>query len=484
MAVTVDAIVRNRRTSLIPPYPREELSEFWSFHPAGYRFMPKFKEGVWDGRIRMIRRNGIATGLFQATYREAEAACGVRFRIERDFDDPIQFRSFSKSDRLYQEQCVGAMKAATAGGGGIILSSTGTGKTFMAGMYCQDAIAKICFIVDELTLLKQAMEDIGSVTGERIGQVGDTVFEPERITCGTIQTLGKHISRPDFKRWMEELDVAIVDEMHVAINNRQIDVLDSMTELRAVFGLTATLNLRDDSVRMRAHALAGPVLFRYDAADGVEEEYLAKGAVFQLGCGTPLPVKGIKEYWDLYRAQVAFNPYRNAVVEEVVKAAIRAGRAVVVLVTLVDHLEELARRFDGIPLAVVKGSVKSDDRLEAKRRFEAGEFNLILTNKVFSKGVDIKRVDTIVDATAGKSEEDAVQRFGRGVRKHTAKRALVHVDIADRGGKFGRAADKRYRAFQRAGIPAFRLEWSLALDMDKVLQRAAKLAEEGTSDSN
>ncbi len=477
MPETVAAIIRNRQVVLKRPFPNEELRDFWSFRPSGYRFMPKYASGLWDGYIRLLRRGKLPLGLFMATYEQAERDFDIRFCIEWDDSDPIEFRHVSTSDREYQVECVQAMKDASGAGGGIIWAATGVGKTRMAAMFCQDALCKICFVVDELTLMDQAIKAIGDVTGERIGQIGDTVFDPARVTVTMIQSLDKHRNRKEFREWSESVSAAIIDEMHTAINDRQVRVLDEMRNLKAIYGLTATLNMDDDGARLQGFALAGPVIYRINLQDATKQRYLTRGSVIQIGYTALRPAVPAKDYWSEYRSEISDNPYRNALIEDVVRAALAMDRAVVVLVTRVDHLAELQRRLQDVPLAIVKGDVKGDDRIAARDRFEAGEYNLILTNRVFAKGVDIKRVDLIVDATAGKSEQECVQRFGRGVRLYGSKRALVHVDVGDRRGRFGRNADRRYAAYSKAGIPAFRLEWRVGMRMDKVLQRAAELAE-------
>ena len=98
------------------------------------------------------------------------------------------------------------------------------------------------------------------------------------------------------------------------------------------------------------------------------------------------------------------------------------------------------------------GKVKGKDRLEAVKDFEQDEFRLLLANVVFTKGIDIKRLDTIVDAAAKRSPDDALQKYGRGVRKHKDKYNLRHYDIRDVGNRFEDCADERKQAFERAGI--------------------------------
>jgi len=89
---------------------------------------------------------------------------------------------------------------------------------------------------------------------------------------------------------------------------------------------------------------------------------------------------------------------------------------------------------------------------------------VILANSVFKKGIDIKRVDAIVDAAAGRSESDAVQKYGRGIRLHDEKTGLLYFDVNDWDQKngdnwFWKGARYRTRALKRNGVPMYRFVW-------------------------
>jgi len=74
------------------------------------------------------------------------------------------------------------------------------------------------------------------------------------------------------------LDVLVIDEVHVAMNRRSISIVSTIAP-KAVFGLTATLELHKPDVRMRVTALAGPKIFEYDLPTAVAEGNLSKGVI-------------------------------------------------------------------------------------------------------------------------------------------------------------------------------------------------------------
>lgn len=421
--------------------------------------------GEWDGMIHMMRYSRVSIGLFQA--RRAEIEEHFRVEVTEDVLPPLQFRrKADPSLRPYQRKAVKAMIDAS-GVGGIILSATGSGKTKLAGGYCKRLVGTGVFLVDELSLLEQARREISAaMDGEPVGVVGKSIFAPQRITVATVQTVHKHSKRPDFRAWFRKLDVLIIDELHVQLNRRNFD---SVTKIRprAVFGLTATLELRRPEVEMPSLSLCGPVIFNYSIKQGTEEGYLSKGRIVIVPFLDPL--KGIAPgYWSTfagkrifiqagspqaeYRRHIVKNKARNNLIEKLVRA--NPERQTIVLVERKLHLRLLSKRLADLPHEALSGDVDSATRLAAMKHMDAGMLHLILATRVFAKGVDIRTVDCIIDATGKPSRNNVIQRYGRGVRQAEGKTELLFYDIADRGNsKFTDAAWARFRALKETGAP-------------------------------
>jgi superfamily II DNA or RNA helicase len=376
--------------------------------------------------------------------------------------------------RYYQEAAVKAMIAAS-NTGGLLLCATGSGKTRIAGEYFACLKGSGCFIVDELALLEQSRRTIQQVIGEEVGIVGKSQFLPQRVTVATIQTLHKHRDKPEFRRWFKGLEVLIIDEIHLALNRRNIDIVQKIRP-KAVFGLTATLELEKVHVQFPAQALAGPVLFTYSIEQGTAEGYLTAGVVTRVLFQDPL--KGIApDYWTRvdgkrvriaggsrpadYRYRIVLNRARNDCIEELIREGMRRGKRAVVMVEHRAHLQALSRRLKDIHHQVVCGAVKMEERLEAMRQMDAGKLPLILANRVFAKGVDIKSVNLILDATGQPGHNGVLQRYGRGTRKTKGKGGLIYLDIADLGNDFSFAARSRAQAFREIGCPIIEESWTV-----------------------
>src|SRR6185369_281306 len=270
----------------VDPDDYESLSDHFAYRPPNYRFTYSYINGG-DGYKRLLQRSRVAAGLFLDRLKEIEKHFSVVLTDERT---SMRLRPYSDRApgylRPYQQEALEVMTHASTTGG-LLLNATGTGKTRIAGAYFRRIGGNGVFVCDELALLEQSRRSIEETLEEEVGVVGKSLFAPRRITVATVQTLAKHSRRPEFQRWFRSVDAMIIDEVHVALNRRNIDVVKTVKPL-AVFGLTATLELQKDHVRLPAIALCGPVLYEYSLERGVKEGYLASGVVVSLRFADPL----------------------------------------------------------------------------------------------------------------------------------------------------------------------------------------------------
>lgn len=472
----VHVALTNRFAFLIRPFPYDDLIKYWSYSVPNFQFM-KGRFPHWDGRVKMLKRDKMSAGLFRATYKEIEQKENIKFEIHKR-REWVEIRKHgtlkSTGEYEFQNDCADKMVESISKGGGLILNATGSGKTRIAAMFASRVKSDICFVVDQLVLLDQARDDMQKHLGEKIGYVGDSKFRLRRVTIATIQTLHTHRFTPEFRDWAQVVDFVMIDEIHDQMNRRNFDVTNSFNPL-AVFGLTATLALTKKPVRMKAWSLAGPVLYEYPLLKGMTEGVLARG--YALLCTFNNDVRELDAYdaRTVYEKRLVENAERNHMICSLVKEANRRKKYVIVLAERIAHLEELSKRLraNGLKHRVVagkfkQGAITKDSRIRSKKRFESGDTRILLASKVFTKGVDIKRVDVIIDAAGLKSKNNAIQKFGRGIRKHDDKAGLIYIDIQDvdrydKGRKdknwLAQAAKSRKRALKKAGITMKEFTW-------------------------
>jgi superfamily II DNA or RNA helicase len=185
-----------------------------------------------------------------------------------------------------------------------------------------------------------------------------------------------------------------------------------------------------------------------------------------------------------YRYRVILNKARNDCIENLAREGVRRGRRVIVLVERLAHLHALSRRLNDVNHRVACGAVEQEDRTGAMRAMDTGKLPLILANRVFGKGVDIRSVDTIIDGTALPGRNGALQRWGRGSRKTEGKTGLIYIDIADCGNQFADAARSRLMAFREIGCPITDMTWKRNGTAEILDQMEEKLKTESIPDTN
>jgi len=448
-------VTLHNRVAVFRPSDARLRREF-SYVVPGSWFSRAYREGRWDGKRYLMHYGQAPSGLFLALRPRLEEA-GWSFRVNDRRSLP-RFRSLDEAladlpqTRPYQRAMVESM-IRSSGTGGLVLSATGTGKTFLAGLFLRCLRDPALFVVDELTLLEQTRRELEAVTSEEVGKVGEGVFDPRRITVATVQTISGS-GRPGMARWLASVRVVIVDEVHLALNDRTRRALARMRPL-AVYGLTATLETEKDPVLFEAASLCGPVIGTYEYESALRSGHLCRGVL-----ATADYVRDIEpgQPWaDSYTAHIVRSRTRNDLVEHLARLALDDGRRVCILVSRIEHIRVLHARLRDVPHEVVYGAVDSGTRDSVRRRMDSGALGLIIANRVFEKGVNIKALDCIVDATMGRSANGVRQRFGRGVRLLEGKSELVYVDVGDVRDQaenvFERTTEARRKALAKQGVP-------------------------------
>ena len=485
-------ILTNRTARFVRPYDYDCLNEFLKYRKAGWEYTYagqayiSWKKAVehgeadeddpkgWDGYLHLLQKDEVGAGAFLALREAMEREATTRFVVKDQRRPPDFVKDCLGSEghgeeRSYQRECYIKMLGASHTGG-LILNATGTGKTYIAGLYLKALKGPALFLVDELTLLDQAQKELTKVIGEPVGNIGNQIFNPKRVTVATIQTIHRHRYDQKFVPWTRTLQCIIIDELHTALNRSNFQTV-AVIKPPVVFGLTATLEMKKKSVYLRAYDMCGPVVFEYPLEQGVKEGFLSKGVAISVQVNQDLQGERIRgnpkwrwvrlkytaQYQELYEKVIVEGRERNRVIREFVKEAHDRGKYVIVLLERVQHLKDMSALLSKIPHNLVFGEKHVSQRIESKAAFEKGNIRVLLANKVFKKGIDIKRVDVIIDGAGMKSRNDCVQKYGRGVRLCKGKDGLIYIDISDTGNRFEKAGKARRTALKKVGVPIYKV---------------------------
>lgn len=110
-----------------------------------------------------------------------------------------------------------------------------------------------------------------------------------------------------------------------------------------------------------------------------------------------------------------------------------AGNSSIVFVDTQRHTQRLALmlRALGFPAICIHGGMSQPKRLSALTKFKAGERTILLATDVASRGLDIPRVDLVINFDIPNNGKDYVHRVGRTARAGRAGRALNLVSQYD-----------------------------------------------------
>lgn len=292
------------------------------------------------------------------------------------------------------------------------------------------------FIVHRAGLAFQAadrfeLRNQGALAG-RIGEgKWDADWSQHRVVAATFQSLSRKLADKD-PRALALLDGATrlaVDECHVLPADSYRAVCDAMPHARIRVGLSGTPLAREDKRSLVAIATLGPVIYRLRTSTLIDEGVLARPTIRAAICRQEVDALN----WEhAYQKGIVRSAARNRMIVAVTKMA---TKPTMVFVKATEHGKLLARLLEGagVPCRFVWGTHGDKYRRKAIADLISGEIQAIVCSTIFTEGVDIPELRSVVNAAAGKSVIAALQRVGRGMRKSTGKEDFDVFDIKDEG---------------------------------------------------
>lgn len=428
-----------------------ELSEFFSFYVPGYKFMPAYKNKVWDGKIRLFNRiNGeLSAGLYAYLIKFAAERSYSVDTEESDYGFPVPVKSpleladllndatlpFQPRDYQYD-----ALETALTRTRAILLSPTGSGKSFIAYLlikyYLSNLNNKVLLIVPTTSLVEQMYSDFtdyGMDVDQYVHKIysGKDKITNKRVIVSTWQSIYKLPAK-----WFKQFGMVVGDECHGFKSKSLSSIMNKSTEAKYRYGLTGTLD-GTQTHKLMLEGLFGPVYKVTTTKELQDNETLAPLDIKVLLLNYPENIRkdfGKRDYQDEIDFIVG-NVARNRLIRNL---AIDARGNTLVLFRLVDkHGKPL---FDQINNKVdedrkvffVSGDTDTADR-EAIRGIVEKQSNAIIVASLgtFSTGINIRNLHNIIFASPSKSQIKVLQSIGRGLRKSDNGQITTLYDIAD-----------------------------------------------------
>jgi len=436
------------------PAELDWLDGYLTVEPPGAEYSEAYEAGVWDGTVHLFSRkqSRFLAGLSRMVAGRAREA-GVAF----DFVDsrpsvPGGDRNAAAARaavfvwlRDYQHA---AVQEAIRRGRGILSMPTGSGKTQCFSAIGSAVRCRWLVLVDTKDLMHQAAERYYHLTGEAAGLAGDGEWSPRRYTVATLQTLHKNMGDPRVARLLEETEGVIGDEVQVLSADEFSKVAMACTNAWWRLGFSATPFERSDEADYRAIGILGPLIHDVPPRPLIEAGWLCEPEVF---CVRHRHEKMTGSFPVVYEAGVTLNEARNALVRQVAVDRELASRPAMVFFSKLAHGRALDRDLSKYVRTVfVEGASSTRARDGARHQLRIGLRDVLVTSKVFNKGIDIPEVESAVNAAAGASRIDALQKVGRIMRVCEGKpRTVRFFDVYDQGNRW-------LEAHARARVEAWR----------------------------
>jgi superfamily II DNA or RNA helicase len=276
----------------------DSLEECLSFLSPSRRFAKAFRDGHWDGRIRLYRGNSFHAGLAPKVATHLEKSGAKVYLDGWDESNPIDLSHFNEEylapaiPKLWPHQ-VDAIKALLGHRRGIIKSPTGSGKTAILAAVSrylwEERGWRSLIVVPKKGLLHQTAKELERMfDGDiEVGVFGDSIRKEGPIIVGTAQTLigfkprtrrrnGKTErvpSDPQIREVVRNYEVLLLDETHRASSDSWQDIALASHAIRR-YGLSGTPEKGEEIADLKMEGATGPVLLDV-AADTLIEAKLA-----------------------------------------------------------------------------------------------------------------------------------------------------------------------------------------------------------------
>lgn len=425
----------------------------FSAYAPGYRFNPRFKLHVWDGKVRCY--NPITQILPIGLLNNLLIWCD-QHKIEyslQGFDKPLrdnidkaelekQMNSYITAGFQARDYQVNAVHAALTNRRGVLLSCTGSGKslmiyTFLRYLLDNKDVHRAILIVPSVSLVEQMFSDFRDYGWDDLEDHVEMLYSGKKptfkkeILISTWQSLEKE--DPEF---FEVYDACVVDECHQAKCNVVTRLLKLMHNAEYKIGTSGTLPT-EISEQLQINSVIGNVLFELKSCELIARGYLTKLNIAAIFLKYPLSfieenkertypeeVKMVEEYSN-----------RNKVLNFIIDHTSPMNN-MLILVNHRNHLKDvedyLHKNYPEKKVSIITGDVKAKVREEIRVGIEDEDGTILLaTYQTMSTGVNIPKLHAIMLFSNSKSRIKVLQSIGRGLRKHNSKNKVIIYDIVD-----------------------------------------------------
>lgn len=310
----------------------------------------------------------------------------------------------------------------------LLISATGTGKTYAAAFALRDINPKrALFLVHREQILSKSIDSFKNVFGDTksFGLYSGNSKETEAdFVFATMQTMERHVN--SFNK--NDFQVIVIDEAHHAGAPSYIKMMDYFKP-DLWLGMTASPDKKDCDIY---------ALFDHNIAHEIR---LQEAMRLNLLC--PFHYYGITDF-SLNGEEKQLRDFNYLTCDARVKYIIEKAKYFghsgnrlkgLAFCSRLDEAEEISKKFNsyGYRTIVLSGDTDQDVRKEYVRRLEVDNWDegidYIFTVDIFNEGIDIPEINQVLMLRPTQSPIVFVQQLGRGLRKAKDKEYVMVLDF-------------------------------------------------------
>jgi len=432
---------------------QREISEFFTFYVPGYKFMPAFRNRMWDGKIRLFsqKTKEIYFGLFIYIKAFAEErgyviVAGKDVEIDNKVDRDVVTKFSNSLGQKFEarDYQIDAIFHSLKRNRALLVSPTASGKSFIiysliryyTHLIKDEPNNRILLIVPTTSLVEQMYTDFESY-GWNVKKNCHRLYSgysnqtDKKVLISTWQSLYK---LP--KEYFEQFGVVFGDEAHLFKSKSLTEIMSKLTDCKYRIGLTGTLD-GAHTHKLVLEGLFGAVNKVTTTKKLMDKNQLSNLVVRCLilkhtEANCKIVSKG--KYQDEIDYLVSSTPRNNFIRNLALKLK---GNTLILFQLVEKHGKNLQQIIkdkaeEGRKIFYIYGGVDTEEREKARAIVEKEDNAIIVASYgTFSTGINIKNLHNIIFASPSKSRIRNLQSIGRGLRLGDNKVNATLYDISD-----------------------------------------------------
>ena len=436
------------------PSTEQELSDFFTFEVPGARFMPLYKNRMWDGKVRLFSQYTKELYLGLLPYVK-EFANTLEYDLQiniPDLGEKVTVESCTKllklqsggKDIQIRDYQIDAVRHALRHSRTLLLSPTASGKSLIIYTlirYHQQQNRKQLIVVPTTSLVEQMygdFQDYATATDWKVSENCHRIYGGKEksneydITISTWQSIYKFP-----KQWFQKFDVIYGDEAHNFKSKSLTTLMNKCTNAPYRYGTTGTLD-GTQTHKLVLEGVFGAVHKVTTTKKLMEDKQLAD---LKIVCCTLNYTKDEERKFitkGTYQEEIDWivqNPQRNEIIKNLTIA--QEGNTLLLFQYVDKHGKVLHEMIDKAvkgnrKVFFVYGGTDTQTREDIRAITEKENDAIIIASYgTFSTGINIRNLHNIVFASPTKSRIRNLQSIGRGLRRGDQKVQCKLFDIGD-----------------------------------------------------